>query len=294
MPKSLSRFGGSRNRTQSGDERSELASAWSLKFPKVSTRTYHLVRLLLIIDYHLPNLEPFIDYLSPLMSLPKSIPGDTPIKQNSAASGVFINGTLDEQRAAVMNDLGNIPEVTVDFMLDNIVPNSGIDVERTIRELKRNEVLLDAGWKEFDDKLPKKTSGKEQIVFSKMGTIYQGIIGSTAFDDGSSRTPTLVLGATPDIAPVSETKVKSRPDGCGQLSSNHPIHTSQCGYPPKERGDYHWFNIAYVEEYKKRNSNGDLNNVCPIFVLKLMSLNFSERSEDVTEFTPYDACRLST
>jgi hypothetical protein len=131
---------------------------------------------LLIIDYHLHDLKPLIDYLPPLMSQSKSIPGDTPLKQNSAATGVFIHGTLEEQRMAVMTDLGNIPEVTVDFMLDHIVPNSGIDVERTINRLKREGVLLDAGWKEFVGALPKQSTDTEQTVFSKMGTIYQGII----------------------------------------------------------------------------------------------------------------------
>jgi hypothetical protein len=205
------------------------------------------------------------------MSQSKSIPGDTPLKQNSAATGVFIHGTLEEQRMAVMTDLGNIPEVTVDFMLDHIVPNSGIDVERTIKRLKRKEVLFDAGWKEFVGALPKQSTDTEQTVFSKMGIIYKEIIRHTAFDDRSSRTPTLVLGTSPDIAPVSETNVRSRPDGCGQIHSKHSIHTSQCGYPPKspkEKGEYHWFNIAYVEEYKKRNSSTDLNDVCPIFILK--------------------------
>ena len=204
----------------------------------------------------------------------RSSPGDTPLKQNSAAtvSGVFFNGTLQEQRLALLTDFGNIPEVAVDFMLDHIVPNSGINVERTMQNLRREGVLLDDGWKEFVDALPKHSIDSEQKVFSKIGTIYQGIIDSTAFDDGSSPTPTLVLGTSPDIAPVSETNVRSRPDGCGQLSSNHSIHTSQCGYPPREKGDYHWFNIAYVEGYKKNNSSNDLNDVGPIFILKLVLL----------------------
>ena len=102
------------------------------------------------------------------MSKSKSVPGDTPLKQNSASTGVFIHGTLEEQRAAVMDDLGNIPEVTVDFMLDHIIPNSEIDVERTIRILKRKGVLLNDGWKEFADALPKESSDSEQTVFSKM------------------------------------------------------------------------------------------------------------------------------
>lgn len=83
----------------------------------------------------------------------------------------------------------------------------------------------------------------------------------------SSRTPTLVPGTSPDIAPVSVSKsnVRSRPDGCCQINSDHSIHISQCSYPSREKGDYNWFNITYVEEYKKRNPNTDLNDVCPIF-----------------------------
>ena len=196
------------------------------------------------------------------MSQPKSTLGSIPVKQNSAANGIFLGGTLDEQRAAVLTDFGNIPEVTVDFMLDHIVPNSGINVELTMQKLKREKVLLDAGWKEFAVTLPaEQSTDTEQKVFSKMGTIYRGIVDSTVFDDGYSRTLTLDLGTSPDIAPVSETNVRSRPDGCGQLNNNHLIHTSQCGHPPREKGDYHWFNIAYVEEYKKKNANDDLNDV---------------------------------
>jgi hypothetical protein len=170
------------------------------------------------------------------------------------------------------SDLDNIPEVTVDFMLDHIVPNSGINIERTMQNLRRERVLLDAGWKVFIDALPKQSTDNEQKIFSKMGTIYRRIVASTEFDVGSSRTPTLVLGTSPDIVPVSETNVRSCPDGCGQLNSNHSIHTSQCGYPPRDGGNYHWFDIAYVEEYRKRNTNNDLNGVCPIFILKLTLL----------------------
>src|ERR1700679_4180809 len=63
--------------------------------------------------------------------------GDTPLNQTSASTGVFRTGTLDDQRSAVLNVLGNIPEVTVDFMLDQIVPDSGINVESTIHDLRR-------------------------------------------------------------------------------------------------------------------------------------------------------------
>ena len=202
------------------------------------------------------------------MSQQKTIPGDTPVKKNSASTGVFLQGTLEEKRTAVLTDMGNLPEVTVDFMLRHIVPNLGIDVERTKEILKKKGVLLEGGWKEFIEKSPKDSKDTEQKVFSKMETIYEKIIGSTAFNDGSSRTPSLVLGSSPDIAPVSETKVKTRPDAWGQIKSDHSIHTSQCGYR-KEKGNYHWFNIAYVEEYKKDDSSKELKDVCPNFILEL-------------------------
>jgi hypothetical protein len=100
---------------------------------------------------------------------------------------------LMTKKIAVLNDLGNIPEVTVDFMLDHIVPNSGVNVERTMQILKWEGVLLDDGWKVFKNALPKKSPENEQKVFLKMGAIYQKIIASTEFD-GDSRTPTLFNG----------------------------------------------------------------------------------------------------
>ena len=191
-------------------------------------------------------------------SHPKSLPDNT---QNY--DGVFFKGPFQEERSALLSNFGNIPEVSVDFMLDHIVPNLDINVERTMQNLRREGTLLEAGWEVFIDALPKQSADNEQKIFSKMGTIYRRIIASTEFNVGSSRTPTLVIGTSPDIAPVSETNVRSGPDGCGQLNSNHSIHTSQRGYPPRDEGDYHWFNIAYVEEYKKRNAINDLNDVCP-------------------------------
>ena len=207
------------------------------------------------------------------MSLSHSLTGDTPLKQNAGATGVFINGTLEEQRT-VMTDLRSIPEVTVDFMLNHIVPSPGINVERTRDVLIQQGVLLDVGWKEFSDALPKNSAENEQKVFSKMAIIYKKIIASTVLD-GDRRSSTLVMETCPDIAPISERNVRTRPDGCGQLRPEDPNHTSQCRSTSRSKGDYHWFNIAYVEEYKKKNTTQDLNDVCPLsFSNYLCSINF--------------------
>ncbi|KAF8966229.1 hypothetical protein BDZ97DRAFT_2074195 [Flammula alnicola] len=190
---------------------------------------------------------------------------DTPLKRNASASGVFINGTLDDQRQAVMSDLGNIPEVTVDFMLDHIIPDSGVNVEATKKALERDDVLLDSGWQIFNGVMPKNFKEPEQEVFAKMATIYEQILACTMFRSGRFRagcrpSPVLKLGTCPDIAPISPTNVRTRPDGCGQLVSDHPTHTAQAQHSSAIKGQYHWFNIAYVEEYKKKNTKDDLSD----------------------------------
>ena len=98
----------------------------------------------------------------------------------------------------------------------------------------------------------------KQNVFFKNGTIYREIIKSTVFEDKSSRIPTLLLGTAPDIAPISETNIRSRPNGCGQLDSKNSIHTSWCGYQGFNGRPQKWFAswIANDEERSLSISTG--------------------------------------
>ena len=90
--------------------------------------------------------------------------GNTPLKQNSSAIGVSLNGALHEQRLALLTYFGNIP---VDFMMDRIVPFSGITTSSVECRSQAGGSLLDAGWKAFIDALPKDTADKERKVFRK-------------------------------------------------------------------------------------------------------------------------------
>ena len=101
---------------------------------------------------------------------------------------------------------------------------------------------------------------------------------------------TWVLVLTLLLYPI---RTRSRPDGCGQLITGHPLipfHTSQCGYPSQLKGDYHWFNIAYVEEYKKRDSRKDLNDVYPLCTLHLLFLLIDLQKILWSKLTSYDEC----
>ncbi|KAF8811927.1 hypothetical protein BYT27DRAFT_6436035 [Phlegmacium glaucopus] len=53
--------------------------------------------------------------------------------------------------------------------------------------------------------------------------------------------------------------------------TKRPLHIPQCGYPLQDKGDYHRFNIAYVEYEKDLNDN----------VFKIL-------------WSLFDECRLST
>lgn len=85
-------------------------------------------------------------------------------------------------------------------------------------------VLLDAGLEVFIDMLPRHSADNEQNIFFRIWELFSG--EPLQFDVGFSRAPTSVMGASPHIAPVSETNVRSHLDGCGQLSRIHFIHTS--------------------------------------------------------------------
>lgn len=76
----------------------------------------------------------------------------------------------------------------------------------------REGVLIDASWDVFIGALPKQSADNEQKVFLRKRELFTLIITSTLteFDVGSSRTLTLVLGTSRDIASISETNVRSR------------------------------------------------------------------------------------
>ena len=57
-------------------------------------------------------------------------------------ASIFTKGTLEDQRRAVVDELGHVPEIPVDMML-KLLPNADVDVAATLNS------LIDAGvWSE--------------------------------------------------------------------------------------------------------------------------------------------------
>ena len=193
---------------------------------------------------------------------------ETPLKQNMSATNVFIKGNLEEQKEAVRTDLGSVPEIPVGLMMEHIVPNSQVDVLATMEALKERGTWCEStGWSEFRGQSPRelgntKPPTKETDVFLRLKSVYEKIVSSAKFHNSLAPSPTLSYEQYPNIAPVSDTGVKTRPDGCGVLTTLQAIHTAnQRDIPLKEIGKPNWFDIAFVEEYKLDDKIPDINDV---------------------------------
>ncbi|KJA27032.1 hypothetical protein HYPSUDRAFT_198334 [Hypholoma sublateritium FD-334 SS-4] len=205
-----------------------------------------------------------------------SVQSETPVKYNMAATNVFIKGNLEEQKEAIRKDLGSVPEVTVDFMLEHIIPKSQVDVSATKESLVKKGLYSEAsGWTQFKGKSPRKlrkapakghSNNKETEVFLNLKTVYEQIVSSAVFSDSSTPPPTLSFEQYPNTAPVSATDVKTRPDGVGILTKAQAIHSQNAVQnenrviPVDEIDKPNWFDIAFVEEYKLGEKPADLND----------------------------------
>lgn len=199
---------------------------------------------------------------------------ETPLKLDWASSGVFIKGTLQEQRQAVANDLGGgIPEVDIAYMLEHILPKplSDVDVDASLQILEaRNFWSPTGGWSPFNGLTPGQMKGSEEDIFNEnMETIVKNILGNCQFIMGNVPLRGVGIGTSPHLAPVSATNVRSRPDACGLLEPYHPLHTSQWYTEMPESGHYHWFNIIYTLEYKKKNTVNTRNDASLLFSMNL-------------------------
>lgn len=191
---------------------------------------------------------------------------ETPMKVDWASSGVFIHGTLEDQRDVVSSDLGaSIPEVGINFMLGNLLPQAlggGLNETMTLAALQsRGEWIEDRGWKPFNGRIPSSMDDTEDKIYNKrMEHIVMSIIRLAIFNQ---HTPVrgIGIGTSPWVSPVSRSNVKTRPDACGLLETYNLIHTSNWYKPLISVPDYHWFNIAYTLEYKKYDNIKSRNDV---------------------------------
>ena len=145
-----------------------------------------------------------------------------------------------------VKSLRNLPIVPLDFMFNHIIPDIGVDIEATAKELEQKGTLLASGCKDFRN---------DCSAFTGINELQNQIISSTIFRDRSSRNPTCMLRSSPIFSPISATNARVGPDGCSQFTTSHPL------YHPTALNEDSWFNTPFLEEYESSNSDEDFKNV---------------------------------
>lgn len=188
----------------------------------------------------------------------------------------------ENKMRVVVGEMGSIPEVPVDFMLQHIIPSSSnVDTKATLAKLRDDGVWSETScWKLDLDNVnlngPEKESASTRgaDVCRTIGDVYGSIINSAQFLDGQNREPTLTFEQSATTTTVLDTAVQRRRDCFGTLTTNQNIHTKHLKKPPAHNKnhnlqtstesdplDLNWFDIACVAEFKVNNTTEDLNDV---------------------------------
>jgi hypothetical protein len=123
---------------------------------------------------------------------------------------------LDDARATIVEDLGEIPVVSVNFFIQHALPpveNSVIQAIKT--SLVRSKDITNRGrWSCFP-KDPKDSSKTETDAFRGLSTVYSKVVHAAS--PIMKVQPRLDFTYKPNEAPVSERTNDTRPDGALEL-----------------------------------------------------------------------------
>lgn len=155
----------------------------------------------------------------------------------------YLQGATDARRQAVIEDIGKaIPQVPVSYFMKALVPKvrRGINVDKTMKKLKKDGDIVDGHWAVLPDD-PKKAPLKEDDYFKSLVDVARKIVSASG---GKEKDQLLELVQQPSESPEAYTRTsETRPDGCFVL---------------KERpARLQWKDVALCAEYKKRDRQGD-------------------------------------
>lgn len=216
---------------------------------------------------------------------------------------------MEDQKKAVRDNLGPIPEVTVDFMLHYIIPNSNVDVDATMFKLREAGVWSETyRWQVSEKQTPhsffnfktvadsEKENQEPRNVeidsYSRMKHIYDYIISSAQFLNGDIQEPALVFEQMPNSVPDAD---ETRRDFSGALKLKQDLYTthiwtgnptynsqstqwSHSKHSPLQQAFHpNWFSVACVTEYKTSNRLENLNDVRLCMLSFLLNIDKGDR-----------------
>ncbi|KAJ7201727.1 hypothetical protein C8J57DRAFT_1154475 [Mycena rebaudengoi] len=180
---------------------------------------------------------------TPPQSSSKSKPNsETPRKPPLASNPSYQSGNLEQQRDATMEDIGFLPIVSINFLLDSALPSMDDSVCRKVEQMlqKNGQLGAKGRWKQYPS-APGKSKKKESDVFKPLIAIFDAIV--KAGSEVLGRPATLEFKQDPDVKSHGERENSSKPDGRFTLRSPDPVIALH--------GDKSWFSTALACEFKK-------------------------------------------
>ena len=153
------------------------------------------------------------------IAAPSSV-SDTPYKAKNAKSApvIYADG-LDECRDAVVADVGSVvPQVTIQWFMDNIMPRlrSDLNVSAVVQKLEDNKTIVDGTWTGFSTVPAERFGEHEDDVFNSLETVAAAIDEAARSVSSKPLKPTVVFKCRPRDTPVSKRRDNSsQPDGYG-------------------------------------------------------------------------------
>ena len=192
------------------------------------------------------------------IAAPSSV-SDTPYKAKNAKSApvIYADG-LDDCQDAVVEDVGPaVPQVTVQWFMDNIMPRlrPNLDISAVIQKLKDNKTILSKSgtWADFPT-APAECLEHEDDVFDSLETVAAAIGKAARAVWSTKRKPAVVFKCRPRDTPVSKRRINSsRPDGYGLYIKHRSNHGN--------RKRVFWETIVSPWEAKKKERIEDINDV---------------------------------
>ncbi|KAL5536944.1 hypothetical protein ACEPAF_767 [Sanghuangporus sanghuang] len=178
---------------------------------------------------------------------------ETPPKPRSIHSSGYREGTLDERRLAVLEELSfAIPEAPSTFFLESLLPPSkdGIDIDVILESSKDQEIIAANGrWAAFPQD-PRSLNA----VFSPLEDIFSKVV-ETAIQQVSALNQTFVSRLLPNAVPESERGSTTRPNGFAVVKEAEDHN---------QGGDvvvYRWYDIALTCKLKLLGSDAKRDDV---------------------------------
>ncbi|KAJ7135386.1 hypothetical protein C8R43DRAFT_1020821 [Mycena crocata] len=243
-----------------------------------------------------------------LAAVQTSLLGNTPWKESLSTHRVFANGgTIEQKRDALVEYVGDVPEVSTDFLYQSVLQHSIFNTQPALLDeieaaLIKNRKLTKKGRWALYPTNPKAMKGKEDVVFAPLVPIIEAIVTAThniykqkgkGKGKGKGQKtagiagiagPTIKFKQEPDKVPLGERQMLTRPDITGILN--------QCleSILPQFR-TYSWFNLALPGELKKYDTDEDvLDNARKIIWSAKHILSNDPARRFVLGFTIEDTC----